>query len=125
VTGRSRAGYVERLTGYMRSDGLPIALIALMDGIPAGTACVNFDDMSSRPDIAPWLANLYVDPRFRGRGIGSALVRAAEAEARGAGHERLYLYTPDQEALYAGLGWRALARCRYDGEDVVVMARDL
>jgi len=125
VTGRSREGYVARLSGYLQRDRLPIALIALADGIPAGTACVNFDDMSARPDLAPWLANLYVESAFRGRGIGSALVRAAEDAARRAGHGRLYLYTPDQERLYAGLGWQVTARCPQDGESVVVMLKEL
>ena len=125
VTGRSLEGYVARLTGYLARDSLPTVLVALADGQPAGTACVNFDDMSSRRELTPWLANQYVVPANRGRGIGSALVRAAEHAARGAGHQRLHLYTPDQERLYAALGWRTLARCRYDGEDVAVMARDL
>lgn len=125
VTGRSQSGYVTRLTGYLSRDRLPIALIALVDGRPAGTACINLDDMSVRPELGPWLANLYVDPDFRGRGVGGALVRAAEDAARRAGHARLYLYTPDQERLYAGLGWSVTARCRYDGEEVVVMVRNL
>lgn len=125
VTGRSREGYVDRLTGYVSRDGLPTALIALAAGRPAGTACVNLDDMSSRPELTPWLANLYVAPEYRGRGIAGALVRAAEDAARRAGHARLHLYTPDQERLYARLGWRALARGRYDGEEVTIMARDL
>lgn len=125
MTGRSADGYVARLNGYLSRGPLPMALIALAGREPAGTVSINFDDMSARPDLAPWLANLYVDPAFRGLGIGSALVRAAEAAARQAGHPRFYLYTPDQERLYARLGWRTLARCRYDGEDVVVMGREL
>lgn len=125
VTDRSLPGYEARLAGYLSTDALPIALIALVGGAPAGTACVNLDDMSARPDLSPWLANLYVAPEFRRQGIGAALVRAAEAAARRAGHARLHLYTPDQERLYAGLGWSVLARCRYEGEAVTVMGRDL
>ena len=125
ATGRSYDGYVARLNGYLSRNRLPTALIALWDGQPAGTACVNLDDMSTRPRLTPWLANLYVDPAFRRRGIGSALVHAAEDAARAAGHARLYLYTPNQERLYAALGWRVLERAFYDGEDVAVMLRDL
>lgn len=125
VVGRGYDGYVARLTGYLSRGPLPIALIALADGIPAGTACVNLDDMTTRPGLSPWLANLYVDPPFRRQGVGSALVRAAEDAARRAGHVRLHLYTPDQERLYARLGWRILERCVYDGEEVAVMLRDL
>jgi GNAT superfamily N-acetyltransferase len=125
ATGRSHDGYVARLTGYLSRGPLPMALIALSDRRPAGTACVNLDDMSTRPGLSPWLANLYVDPAFRRRGIGSALVRAAEDAARAAGHPRLHLYTPNQERLYAALGWRVVERDVYDGEDVAVMVREL
>lgn len=125
VVGRAYDGYVTRLTGYLSRDSLPMALIALWDGRPAGTACVNLHDMSTRPALTPWLANLYVDLAFRRRGLGGALVRAAEDVARKAGNRRLHLYTPDQEKLYASLGWRTLERCVYDGEDVAVMMRDL
>jgi GNAT superfamily N-acetyltransferase len=125
ATGRSYDGYVARLTAYLSRGPLPMALIALWDGRPAGTACVNLDDMSTRPGLSPWLANLYVDPAFRRRGIGGALVRAAEDAARAAGHARLHLYTPNQERLYAALGWRVVERDVYDGEDVAVMLRDL
>lgn len=125
VVGRSYDGYVARLNAYLSRGPLPIALIALWDGTPAGTACINLDDMSTHPHLRPWLANLYVDPPFRRRGVGAALVRAAEDAARAAGHARLYLYTPDQERLYAGLGWHTLERCVYDGEAVAVMAVEL
>ncbi|MGE0652464.1 MAG: GNAT family N-acetyltransferase [Alphaproteobacteria bacterium] len=125
VTARSHAGYVERVRGYLSRGPLPIVLVALADGKPAGTVSVNLDDMSTRPDLGPWVANLYVDPAFRGRGVGSALVRAAEDAARAAGHARIFLYTPDQERMYTRLGWRVIDRDVYDGEDVAVMTKDL
>ena len=125
ATGRSYDGYVARLNGYLSRGPLPMALIALSDGRPAGTACVNLDDMSTRPHLAPWLANLYVDPAYRRRGIGAALVRAAEDAARAVGRARLYPYTPNQERLYAALGWRVIERDVYEGEDVAVMVREL
>ena len=81
VTGRSRAGYVARVRGYLSRGTLPTVLVALVDGAPVGTVAVNLDDMSIRPDLAPWICNLYVDQAGRGRGAGSALVRAAEDQS--------------------------------------------
>jgi N-acetylglutamate synthase-like GNAT family acetyltransferase len=44
------------------------------------------------------------------------------AEAGAAGISRLYLWTTDQERLYARLGWVPVERMRFQGEDILVMA---
>ncbi len=64
-------------------------------------------------------------PAERGRGVASALVRAAEARAAALGVARLWLYTPDRERLYARLGWAPVERTEYRGERVVEMTRAL
>ncbi|NIR46808.1 MAG: hypothetical protein GWN99_20570 [Gemmatimonadetes bacterium] len=46
--------------------------------------------------------------------------RAAD-EARQLAVEHLYLYTPDQQHLYARLGWSVVERCQYRAQDVVIM----
>lgn len=54
------------------------------------------------------LAKMLVHRRARGRGLGSALVRAAEDSARAAGKTLLVLDTAtgsDAEKLYVRLGW--------------------
>lgn len=54
------------------------------------------------------LAKMLVHRRARGRGLGSALVRAAENSARAAGKTLLVLDTAtgsDAEKLYVRLGW--------------------
>src|SRR5512134_1292985 len=56
---------------------LPASLLAFWGTQPAGTVNLIFHDLSDRPDLSPWLAALYVLPEHRGKGIGSALVRAA------------------------------------------------
>jgi aminoglycoside 6'-N-acetyltransferase I len=37
----------------------------------------------------PFIEGWYVDPATRGRGIGQALIHAAEAYARAAGHQEI------------------------------------
>ncbi|MGC1323725.1 MAG: GNAT family N-acetyltransferase, partial [Candidatus Udaeobacter sp.] len=61
----------------------------------------------------------------RGRGMGSALVRRIEAEARSLGVSTLYLYTPHTESLYERLGWSVTERCEYRNTNVVVMSKEL
>jgi ribosomal protein S18 acetylase RimI-like enzyme len=53
--------------------------------------------------------NVAVDPSYRGKGIGKALLEFAEAEARRAGFDSIYLYTHEKMtenlALYAKIGY--------------------
>ncbi|MXZ83550.1 MAG: GNAT family N-acetyltransferase [Synechococcus sp. SB0666_bin_14] len=61
--------------------------------------------------LAPlWILNdLFVDPRFRGRGVGRNLMRHAEEDARAAGACAVTLATQMQNVqakhLYEGLGY--------------------
>jgi GNAT superfamily N-acetyltransferase len=63
------------------------------------------DNQPHRADVA----KMQVHRRARRRGLGAALMRAAEAAAREAGKTLLVLDTvtgSDAERLYAGLGWQ-------------------
>ncbi len=66
-----------------------------------------------RPDHLK-LANIAVHPAFGGRGVGGALLRAAEEAARTAGLKELRLVThkhlPDNLAMYTYLGWEEYER---------------
>lgn len=108
-----------------RGCGLPTTLVRIDDGVPVATVSLESEDMEIRPDLTPWLASLYVVPAQRGRGLGRALVRAAEEEARSLGVPELYLYTPGQEAFYAALGWERLERCEYRATPVTIMRRSI
>ncbi|WP_240613950.1 GNAT family N-acetyltransferase [Salinicola acroporae] len=105
--------------------GVPSVFVAMNDGEPIATASLTLSDMSTRAAMGPWLASVFVLPAWRGRGIASALAAAVETEAREAGCRRLYLYTPDQVALYARLGWVPFESVIYRGERVTLMHRDL
>lgn len=105
--------------------GLPATLLWMEDGSPLATVSLECDDMEIRPESSPWLASLYVLPAHRRRGIGRALVRAAEAEARMQGVRELYLFTPDHEPFYAALGWERMEQCEYRSTAVTIMKRAL
>jgi GNAT superfamily N-acetyltransferase len=57
----------------------------------------------------PWLDSLFVEQAFRRRGIGAKLAEAVTVLAGKLGHAEIYLGTPDQQKLYASMGWRWLA----------------
>ena len=108
---------------YRRHVDSPRALVLLAaaaDGAPVGGAVVFFRAGSA-------VARLYsiaVDPSARGRGLGAALLAAAEAGARRRGADRLRLEVrqdnPRAIGLYEARGYRRIgARAGYyeDGAD--------
>ncbi len=108
---------------HLNRDRIPLTMLALEDGQPAGTASIFLHDMETRHELTPWLAAVYVLPEFRNRGIGSGLVRAIEAAAKRLQLERLYLFTPDQEAFYARLGWTTIETAEYRNRSNVIMTK--
>jgi GNAT superfamily N-acetyltransferase len=112
-------------TTEARHEGIPRAWVAFVDGEPAGSVSLVARNMDTRPELSPWLASLWVRPQCRGRGIGAALVRRCEEEARRLGIRRLHLYTEAAADFYGRLGWSVLAQEQYEGESVVVMVREL
>ena len=71
------------------------------------------NDMTTRPELSPWLAGVFVPPELRGRGIGAALVERVVHEAGALGVPRLFLYIPGPGTLYRRLGWSVVERTLY------------
>lgn len=84
---------------------MPQTFVAMMDNKPAGMYQIAVaDDLESRPDIYPWLINVYVDKSCRGRGVFRAMMQTVEDNARKIGLKELYLYTK-HVGLYEKFGW--------------------
>ncbi len=105
-------------------DRIPTTFVALDGDEPLGSASLVTDDMSTHPELTPWLASVYVAPVARGRGVASALVRRVVQQAAALGVARLYLYTENARGLYEKLGWRAIATEHFEGSPVTIMAID-
>jgi GNAT superfamily N-acetyltransferase len=114
----------DALRAWMSQLDYETALLAEVDGRPAGSCLFVREEIDPKHDLTPWLAALYVAPEFRGRLIASALVRAIEQHARDVGCTELHLYTITAEPLYAKLGWIARERFDWHGEKFVLMARE-
>lgn len=91
---------VSRATDPMR---IPVSLIALAGDEPVGTVNLIDNDDRSLPELHPWLAAMVVVPAWRGRGVGSALVRALAAHAQRMGFAELFFGT-DGPGFYERLG---------------------
>ena len=64
-----------------------------------------YEDLFARPDIYPWLANVYIEPRHRNKGYGGYLLRSVKENAAANLREsELFLFTA-HEGLYEKYGW--------------------
>jgi GNAT superfamily N-acetyltransferase len=95
-----RRSELRSLLGPDLASGLLAAWIAEEGGRAVGQA-----GLLSRGRVAE-LLNVYVEPAFRGRGLGTALVEAAIAEARSRGLKKIRLQpTDDGRPIYERSGF--------------------
>jgi len=90
-------------------DAIPRVLLAELDGEPAGLAIwfPTYSTFLARPGI--WLEDLFVPPRFRGRGVARALLQHLFALADGGRVEWAVLdWNVDAIAFYESTGARAV-----------------
>lgn len=112
----------ERLRTRISNDTREFTLVAFADKQTiAGTASVIRYELDDHPGREYWLGEVFTCAGMRGKGIGSALVKACIQKAKAAGIDALWLYTPDQQALYARLGWQEAEQREQAGEQVTVM----
>ena len=116
----------QRLVQRIGSRGRQCVLIALDEKEQAvGTAGVMRYELSDVAERKYWLGEVFTCHHLRGKGIGTALVKACIARSRAAGIDTLWLYTPDQQGLYGRLGWQEVEQREVNGERVSIMQRPL
>lgn len=124
-TGGTLSRAQERFAAARNKDALPLTLLAICDGKPAGMVSLWEEDLPRRQDLSPWLASLFVHPFYRGRGFAGLLVERLEAEAIRMGHSTLYLVTEREIDIYKRLGWSVFEPTRTELGDANVMMRNI
>ncbi|MCK1652372.1 GNAT family N-acetyltransferase [Bradyrhizobium sp. 149] len=105
---------------------MPLVLVARRGATFLGSVNLLSSEMTMRPALSPWMAQLFVHDTARGRGVGNALIDAAATCAAKLGYPRLYLYTSGTlPSYYASRGWQAIEQLEYLGKTRTVMAFDL
>lgn len=96
----------KRLSARTNLKKCPLTCICFHDGLPVGTASLVDDDgLKICSHLSPWLADVYVVPSYRRQGVGEALTRHVTTLAKLNGYKKCYLYTENQQAFFASLGW--------------------
>jgi hypothetical protein len=73
----SLEAYAAFLEAAARSAVLPRVLIATLDGALLGSVNLLATEMPTRPQLTPWMGQLFVATGQRSRGIGAALLASA------------------------------------------------
>lgn len=97
---------VGRLKENMDPSPIPFALVAHRGDTFLGTASVIQSDLEERPQYTPWVAAVWVDPKYRMQEIGSGLVARAAEAAFALNIRRVYLCArKEKRRFYSRLGW--------------------
>jgi GNAT superfamily N-acetyltransferase len=100
----------DKLVSRSLPDRIPFTLVAFAEAEPVGCVTVCTDDTDARfADRGPWISGMLVIGDARNLGIGRALLRAAEARARGFGAAELWLWTTEASAFYRRCGYHVVS----------------
>ncbi len=122
--GRTLADTEAGLADIAGCDAGQHAVLALVDGEPAGMALLIDCDLESHAHLTPWVAGVLTRPEFRNRGVATAMIVKLEDLARLDGAEAAYLYT-SQPNFYARLGWTIIERLNGDEAGMDLMRKSL
>ena len=110
--GKKTGKSIDAVRCYMahsvNAEKLPQTFVAIDNGEAVGMYQLSMnDDLFGRPDVYPWLINVYVDEAHRGKQICRILMETVLENAKKTGIETLYLYT-SHVGLYEKFGWEFL-----------------
>jgi GNAT superfamily N-acetyltransferase len=122
---QSAADYERFLHRAAISSALPAVLIACRNDSFIGSVNLLENEMTTRPELSPWMGQLFVLDGERGAGVGRILIDAAIAYAATLGYRRLHLFTSGTlPQFYGSLGWKPLETIDYLGKLRTIMAFD-
>lgn len=99
---------VSEIVSFSFNSGfkLPQTFAAIKDDELLGVFTLSMnDDLVSRVDVYPWLANVYVAAEHRNNGVCRFMMQYVEEKAKAAGLKELYLYTR-HIGLYEKFNWK-------------------
>ncbi len=112
----------QKLKASAQKNQLPVTFVALRGGQLLGSASL-LPQTITHVHLSPWLSSVYVSPDHRKQGVGSALVQHVVQQAASIGIAKVYLFTPNSEALYARLGWSLVEYAQLQDKRITIMSK--
>lgn len=98
--------YRAHLNPMLEKDGIPSALVAHDKDRYIGSVLIIENDLEERPNYAPWIAALWVEPEFRRNGVAAQLIVRGREHAAEVGYDTCYLCaTADKRPYYLKQGF--------------------
>ena len=102
---------------YNESTGNIIAMKNNIDKLPMGIALVASDEiigfctlrenrLKNHLDINPWVCNLIICEKFRGKGYAKQLVNYSCENFKKLGYNKVYAWTDQAPEFYKKTGWK-------------------
>ena len=110
---------VENFFGNTNVDVFPITFISIIDNECIGTVSVYEHDFKERPQYSPWLASLYVKPKYRDKKMGQQLITYLISHLKALNYSELYLKTENASEYYKKLGWKLVESVNNQDADTV------
>lgn len=96
----------------LQEKRLPQTFGLFLGGELIGMYQLAMEDLFVRPDIYPWLANVYLDEKYRGKGYGKFLLQSVKENAGvNLDFDEIYLFTK-HVGLYEKYGWEFVSEIR-------------
>lgn len=113
-TWKSKGGSLEQVSAGLRelvsNETFPFVIVAHDGEHYVGSALGIASDMDERPEYTPWVAAVWVEPRYRGQNVGRSLVSHAAGSLLQA-FQRVYLCArSERHDFYARQGWTPIER---------------
>lgn len=106
-------------------DDIPQMYIAKYKDTVIGVVSIWRNDLTSRQDLYPWMATLFIKDEYRNKGVGRLLQKKVIAETKKMNYKYLYL-TTDHKNYYEKTGWEFLEKApEGDGRYTKIYRYDL
>ena len=119
--GKDSLWSLEKVYNYVKNSCskkiLPKTFVYKENGIIKGVCMLSFYDVDIRPDIYPWLINLYVDTPYRNKKIGDTLIKYSINYLKNNNFKEVYIYTT-HTGLYEKYGFKKIEDLRTFEDDI-------